>query len=255
MRTRTSRWTGAPTAPNIRRNCRFQPWVSVARYQTSWPGGGRSRAPSRSTSISVIDRSAPTVASPSSSATPPRSASTCSASSGVASADRVLTLDAVARVEDPVGPRPVVGQQEHPLGILVETADRVEPGPVGHQRRRDEVEHGRVGVAVTRRRGDTGRLVQDEVGLRGGGTDDPAVDRDDRPLGVDLAPDRRRLAVDRHPARGDQRLGTPARGDAGGGQHLLEPLLRHQPARPRRRDGHPSSRASPGSHRHRTARP
>ena len=33
IRTRTSRSTGAPTASNMRRSWRFQPWASVARYQ------------------------------------------------------------------------------------------------------------------------------------------------------------------------------------------------------------------------------
>ena len=33
MRTRTRRWTGAPTAPNMRRNCRFIPCWSVAKYR------------------------------------------------------------------------------------------------------------------------------------------------------------------------------------------------------------------------------
>ena len=40
IRTRTSRSIGAPTAPNIRRSWRFQPWARIARYQTRSPGGG-----------------------------------------------------------------------------------------------------------------------------------------------------------------------------------------------------------------------
>ena len=42
IRTRTSRAIGASTAPNIRRSWRFQPWASVARYQTSAGSGGGS---------------------------------------------------------------------------------------------------------------------------------------------------------------------------------------------------------------------
>ena len=94
----------------------------------------------------------------------PAAPSTWSPSSGAASADRVLALDAVARMEHAVGPVAVVGQQQQPLRVLVEPADRVEPRAVGHERGRDEVEDGRLGVAVARRGGDAGRLVQQQVG-------------------------------------------------------------------------------------------
>ena len=57
-------------------------------------------------------------------------------SSGVAEPERVLALDAVARMQDPLGPAAVVGQQEQALGVLVEAPDRVEPGAVGHERGR-----------------------------------------------------------------------------------------------------------------------
>ena len=56
IRTRTSRSTGAPTAPNIRRSWRFQPCVEVARYQASGGGGGRMSATRRCTSAAVIAR-------------------------------------------------------------------------------------------------------------------------------------------------------------------------------------------------------
>jgi len=52
--TRTSRSTGAPTAPNIRRSCRFQPCVSVARYQTRSRGGGRINPALAANNIRVI---------------------------------------------------------------------------------------------------------------------------------------------------------------------------------------------------------
>ena len=81
--------------------------------------------------------------------------------------ERVLTLDAEARMEDPLGPVAVVGQQEHPLGVLVEPADRIEPGTLRHERRRQQFEHGPVRVTVAGGRGDAGRLVQQQVGLRG----------------------------------------------------------------------------------------
>ena len=101
-------------------------------------------------------------------------------------ADRVLALDAVARMEHPVGPRAVVGQDEQALGVLVEPADRVEPAALGEQRGRDHVEDGLRGVAVADRRRHAGRLVEQQVFGRRGGADDPAVDGDDRLVGVDL---------------------------------------------------------------------
>ena len=52
--------------------------------------------------------------------------------------ERVLALDAVARVQHPVRPVAVVREQQEALRILVEAADRVEPRAVGHERGRDE---------------------------------------------------------------------------------------------------------------------
>ena len=117
-------------------------------------GGGRQQVrPAVRPRSPVIGRSRPSVARPSSSSMPACRAATWSRVERRREAQRVLALDAVARVQDPLGPAAVVGQQEHPLGVLVEPADRVQPGAVGHERRRDEVEHGRGGVAVARRRG------------------------------------------------------------------------------------------------------
>ena len=52
---------------------------------------------------------------------------------GSCQADRVLTLDAVARVAQALAPVAVVGQQDQPLGVAVEAADREEaPGAPAH---------------------------------------------------------------------------------------------------------------------------
>ena len=101
---------------------------------------------------------------PSSSSMPALRRRPARASSGARSAERVLALDAVARVEDAVGPAAVVGQHEQALGVLVEPADRIQPGAVGDERGRDEVEDGRVGMPVARRRGDARRLVEEQMG-------------------------------------------------------------------------------------------
>ena len=52
--------------------------------------------------------------------------------------------------------------------------------------------------------------MEQQVLGRGGGADDPAVDRDDRLLGVDLHTEPRRLAVDGDAAVGDEDLARPA---------------------------------------------
>ena len=65
---------------------------------------------------------------PSSSSMPRSSARPWSVSSARRTADGVLALHAMARVEHRVGPRPVVGQQDQALAVLVEPAHRVEPG-------------------------------------------------------------------------------------------------------------------------------
>ena len=93
--------------------------------------------------------------------------------------DRVLALDAEARVEHALRPRAVVREQEHPLGVLVEPAHRVEPRALGDEGRRQQVEHRALGVTVARRGGDAARLVEQQVGVRRRAADDAAVDRDD----------------------------------------------------------------------------
>ena len=91
------------------------------------------------------------------------SSPTCSEVSGAAESDRVLALDAVARMEDPVGPAAVVGQDEQALGVLVEAADRVEPRAFGDERGREQLEHGPRGVTVADRGRHAGRLVEQQV--------------------------------------------------------------------------------------------
>ena len=158
MRTRTSRTTWLPTAANIRRIWRFQPWVSTARYQTSGarspvadPGrrgsGPRRGAQRRPASRALLERDAvleraalPGIERP-------------------GQADRVLALDAVARMEQPLRPVAVVGQQEQTLGVPVEPADRVEAPAPSARSGGHEVEHGALGMAVADGAGDADRLV------------------------------------------------------------------------------------------------
>ena len=138
--------------------------------------------------------------------------------------DRVLALDAVARMEDAIGPRAVVGEDEEALGILVEPADRVEPGALGDAARSGSG-RGRSSTAWRSRTVDVtpAGLWSSRYSGADGGADDAAVDGDDRPgRGSTCMPSVGDLAVDRDAAGGDEDLARPARRDARGGEDLLE---------------------------------
>ena len=93
-------------------------------------------------------------------------------------ADHVLALDAVAGVQQQVRPGTVVGEEQQPLRLFVQAADRIEARlPAGV--RRQQLHDRSVGVAVPHGRDDAGRLVEHPV----------------RTLALDR---RERLAVDQH---------------------------------------------------------
>ena len=156
MRTRTSRTIGASTAPNIRRSWRFQPWARVARYQASGGGSGCMSVGELVGLACVVARKPDSSARPSSSRIPAFRAATWSGVERLPQRERVLALDAEPRVEHALGPVAVVGEQEQALRVLVEAADRVEAGAVGHEGGRDELEDGRAawrsGSSRSRRR-------------------------------------------------------------------------------------------------------
>ena len=244
IRTRTSRSTGAPTAPNIRRSWRFQPCASVARYQFSSGGVGRRSATSRSTSRVGHRAEAGQLGEAFVQLDARAKAGHLVGQQRGPQAERVLALDTEARVQDPLRPRSVVGEQEQPLRILVEAANRIEPSAFGDEGGRQEVEHGAVRMPVAGGRGDARRLVQEEIGLGGRATDEPAVHGDDGTLRIDLRPQPGDLAVDGDAPLGDERLARSSGGDAGGGQDLLEPLGGHQSDVVGRWRGRPSSSKS-----------
>ena len=142
--------------------------------------------------------------------------------------DRVLALDAEPGMEHPLRPRPVVREDQQPFRVQVEPADGVQPGPVRHERGRQEVEDGGRRVPVAGRRRDAAGLVEEEVRRAGGRADLEPVDLDQGLLGVDLLAERRPPPVDSDPTGGDEVLAGAATRDAGGGKDLLEPLGRHQ---------------------------
>ena len=65
--------------------------------------------------------------------------------------DGVLALDAVSRMEDVLGPVAVVRQEQEALAVEVEAADRIKARAVGHERGRQQVQHGRRRMPVADR--------------------------------------------------------------------------------------------------------
>ena len=164
-RTRTSRLTGAPTAANIRRIWRFSP--GATSRDTRRPAASRGRrscaqAPhlGRASPGAVRDQRARRPPPARRRAPGPRAAV---AQRRRSTADRVLALDAVARVKHPLRPRAIVREQQQPFRVAVQPADRIEPAAPLAQRRRDEVEHRRAGVPIADRARHAGRLGEDEV--------------------------------------------------------------------------------------------
>ena len=127
---------------------------------------------------------------------------------------------AVRRVLQPVGEVAVVGEQQQALGVGVEAADVEEPLVAVA----DVVAEADPAELVVHRRDHAERLVEGEVDAGLVEVDAHAVDVDDLAGRVDahaeLGDD---LAVDLHPAGGDELLADPAGPDAGGGQQLLQP--------------------------------
>ena len=126
MRTRTRRATGTPTAANMRRSWRRQPWASVTRYQVR-PSGPRSVAPrslavSGARGVAQADQASETLVELGCQ----RAGLDLRCGQGTRQADRVLALDAEARMAQALAPVAVVGEQDEALGVAVEAADREE---------------------------------------------------------------------------------------------------------------------------------
>ena len=114
--------------------------------------------------------------------------------------DRVLPFDSGTRMHEPVGQLTVVGEQEQPGGIEVQSTDRDPPGPAEHGKL---VEYRRSSKGVAARRHLAGRLVvADEPSPEAGAAHRLAVDAQNvagsRPI-----PERRGVSVDGDPSAGD----------------------------------------------------
>ena len=131
----------------------------------------------------------------------------------------VLAFHLVARVQQAGREVAVVGEQQQALRVVVEAAHRVDVlAHVGQQ-----VEDGWPLLGVLPRRHVAARLVEQDVPVARGDADTLTVHADVVVCGVGPRaefPDRR--AVDRHAAVQDERLGGAPRGDAGGGEDLLQ---------------------------------
>src|SRR6266508_2892383 len=132
---------------------------------------------------------------------------------------KVPLLDAVARMGKAVGEVAVIGEQDQPLGVPVQPADRDHPRVLWHH-----LDHRRPALRVIGGAHHSQRLVQHPVAQ-------PLVDHD--PRAVDLDPIGGRvdppahllhdLAVDRHPSGTDQLLDRPPGPKARRTQRLVEP--------------------------------
>jgi hypothetical protein len=118
---------------------------------------------------------------PSSSSMPSRSArSLPCADDAAVDLGEVLLVDAVARMREALREVAVVRQQQEPLGVRVEPADREHP-----RLGRDDLDDCRSSVRIARGRDDSARLVQQVVHEPGLHADRDAVDLHSVDVGVD----------------------------------------------------------------------
>ena len=166
MRMRTSRRTGWPTASHMRRTWRLRPSWIVMRSRF----GGRQRdLGRRGHAVVELDALAQLAH---------RRRRRTALDLG-----QVLLLDAVGRMGEAVGEVAVVGEQQQPLGVRVETADREHPRLGRH-----EVGDDRAAAAGRRASSRRPGLVQQVVDEPGPHTERGAVDLDEVDEDVDAAP-------------------------------------------------------------------
>ncbi len=128
----------------------------------------------------------------------------------------VLLVDLVARMHDAVGDKPIVRQQQQPLGLAVKPPDRHDA--LAHL---DEIHHGVATSLVRHRRDVTLGLVEHDI--------TQALAGDDLPVNLDLLarwvdPGTElgdHLAIDAHPPFDDQLLGATSRRYPRGRQDAL----------------------------------
>jgi len=116
-------------------------------------------------------------------------------------------------VRDKMRKIPVVREQQHPLGVIIQPADGIDTGPDAFQ----EVLHQGPFLRVGHRRNIARGLVQHDVGLGLSGVDELAVDLDMVFPGVRLGAEfGHYFAVHAHPALKNDILGSAPRSNTGG---------------------------------------
>lgn len=118
-------------------------------------------------------------------------------------ADQVLLRNLIARVREEVSEVAVVGDDDQPLALAVEAADRVQLDIAN----RHKVEDGFTPHLVVRGSNDPRRFVQQKIPVAPV-VDGHAIDGNFVPVQVGPRPERElRFAVHRHAARKDELLG------------------------------------------------
>ena len=118
----------------------------------------------------------------------------------------------------------VVGEQQQPLAVIVETAHRVHALFEAVK----QIHHGFPALRIADRGHAVHRLVQREIEQTLGGAQHLAIDFDVVAIEIGLRAkfgDGR--SVDHDAALGHERLGLAPRGDAGAGENLLEAFFGH----------------------------
>ena len=204
MRVRTRRRTGWPTALHIRRTCRLRPRGSP---DGRTPDARTPTSAGRSQPVIELDALAQRAQRARAAGVPPSTSATYS-----------LATPCDGWVSS-WSQRPVVGQDEEPLGVTVQAADR-EDSRVGRHQRHDRGPP----LGVIRRGDDPVGLVQQVVDEIGRDRHEDAVDLDPR-RPMDRPAVRARRPRRRHgdAARSDQLFaGSSPGSDADAGQHLLQ---------------------------------
>jgi len=138
--------------------------------------------------------------------------------------DVVDAAHPVTGMRQPERERPVVREEQEPLGIVVEPSDGME----AHSELRDQIEHPWPAARVLSSGEVSARLVEEDIAL-GLSLRQPApVDLDAVLLGVGVRSELDHWhTVDVDPSLDDEPFGSPARRDASLGQELVEPDRRH----------------------------
>jgi hypothetical protein len=138
-----------------------------------------------------------------------------------ADAHVVFPFHLVTRVEQALGQRTVVGQQQQSLGVVVEPPNRIDVLTDVRQQIEDRLST----LRILPRRHVPPWLVEQDVPVMGDDPDPLAIDADVVVRGIGLRAEfQNRLAVDAHAALRDQALGGATRCHTGGRQNFLQPF-------------------------------